>query len=111
MVAASKNELACVYAALILSDDGAPVTADKITAIAEAAGVSLDAFYPTLFAKACESVDIEQVITQMSSATPSAGGGGGVGGAADGGAAAPAAEEKEPEPEEEEEEAEFDLFD
>ena len=34
------GELACTYAALILSDDGQDVTADKMDTIIKAAGVS-----------------------------------------------------------------------
>jgi len=86
---------------------------EKISAIVQAAGVSVDSYYPAMFAKACESVDIEKIASQMCTATPSAGGGGG-GGAAAPAAGGAAAEEKAPEPkeeEEEEEEAEFDLFD
>jgi len=86
----STSELACTYASLILSDDGIPITADKIA---------------TLLA----SKSIGDLVANVGSG----GGGGGGAAAADGPAAggAAAAKAPEPEPEEEEEDMGFDLFD
>ena len=50
MADAQAQELACTYAALILHDSGAEVTADKIAETVKAAGVTVEPFYPTLFA-------------------------------------------------------------
>lgn len=47
----SSNELACVYAALILADDQVAVTADKLQTILKAANVSVEPYWPTLFAR------------------------------------------------------------
>jgi large subunit ribosomal protein LP1 len=112
----SVSELACTYAALILHDDGIPVTADKIAALVKAANVSVESFWPGLFAKLVEKRNIEDLILNVG-----AGGGGGAvafsapaaGGAA--AAAAPAAaavEEKKEEPKEEsDDDMGFSLFD
>jgi len=56
---ASKEELACVYAALILQDDEVPITADKINAVIKAANVDVEPFWAGLFAKALEGVDVK----------------------------------------------------
>ncbi len=56
---ATKEELACVYAALILQDDDVAITGEKISTILKAAGVSVEPFWPGLFAKALEGVDVK----------------------------------------------------
>nr|GEX75578.1 60S acidic ribosomal protein P1-like [Tanacetum cinerariifolium] len=109
----SIGELACTYATLILSDDGIPVTAEKIATILKAANVETESYWPSLFAKLAEKKNIEDLIVNVG-----AGGGGGAapavaapaaGGAA---AAAPAAEEKKEEPKEEsDDDMGFSLFD
>merc|ERR550537_420736 len=112
------SELACVYAALILHDEGLEISAENINTILKSANVTCEAYWPTLFAKLCKGKDLDAMISSVGS-----GGGGGGGGPAPaaGGAAAPAAgggggggaaaKEPEPEPEEEEEDMGFDLFD
>merc|ERR1719503_380916 len=105
IMAGNNKELACVYAALILHDEGLEISADKISALLKAANVEVEAYWPTLFAKLCKGKDMDTLISSVGSASSGGGGGGG-------GGAAPAAEKaKEPEPEEEEEEMGFDLFD
>ena len=48
----SKNsELACTYACLMLHDEGVEITEARITAICQAAGVTIESYYPMLFAK------------------------------------------------------------
>lgn len=56
---ASNQELACVYAALILQDDELAITADKISTLLKAANVEFEPFWPGLFAKALEGVDVK----------------------------------------------------
>ncbi|VDH95299.1 large ribosomal subunit protein P1-like [Mytilus galloprovincialis] len=80
---ASKDELACVYAALILADDEVAVTAEKLKTILKASNVSVEPYWPGLFSKALESVNVKELITNISS---------GVGAAPAGGAPAAAAE-------------------
>merc|ERR1711881_64325 len=103
----SNSELACVYAALILADDDVAITGEKIQTILKAAGVDVEPYWPGLFAKALESCNIKDLITNVGS---------GVGAAPAAGGAAPAAEEKKEEKKEEPEEESdddmgFGLFD
>ncbi|XP_057799882.1 60S acidic ribosomal protein P1-like [Salvia miltiorrhiza] len=112
----SVGELACTYAALILHDDGIPITAEKISTLLKAANLSVESYWPSLFAKLCEKRNVEDLIVNVG-----AGGGGGAvavaapAGAAGGAAAAaaPAAEEKKKEEEKEESDDDmgFGLFD
>lgn len=86
----SNSELACVYAALILADDGVTITGDKISTILKAAKVDVESYWPGLFAKALESVDVKTLITNVGSGAGAAPAAGGAAPAAAG--AAPAAE-------------------
>ncbi|XP_043687773.1 60S acidic ribosomal protein P1-like [Telopea speciosissima] len=109
------SEIACTYAALLLHDDGIAVTAEKIATVVKAANVTVESYWPSLFAKLVEKRNIEDLIMNVGSggggapvavAAPSGGGGG----AAQ--AAAPAAEEKKEEPKEEsDDDMGFSLFD
>jgi len=49
---AEKAELCCTYAALILHDDGVEITADKINKLLAASDNKIEAYWPSLFAKA-----------------------------------------------------------
>ncbi|KAI3700893.1 hypothetical protein L2E82_45534 [Cichorium intybus] len=110
----SVAELACTYACLILTDDGIPITAEKIATLCKAANVSFESYWPGLFAKLAEKKNIEDLIVNVG-----AGGGGGgapavAAPAAGGGAAAaaPPPEEKKEEPKEEsDDDMGFSLFD
>nr|O01359.1 RecName: Full=Large ribosomal subunit protein P1; AltName: Full=60S acidic ribosomal protein P1; AltName: Full=Ribosomal protein RPL-21 [Oscheius tipulae]AAB71726.1 ribosomal protein rpl-21 [Oscheius tipulae] len=64
---ASPQELACVYAALILQDDEVAITGDKIATLLKAANIEFEPFWPGLFAKALEGVDVKNLITSVSS--------------------------------------------
>uniref|UniRef100_A0A7C9CP30 60S acidic ribosomal protein P1 n=1 Tax=Opuntia streptacantha TaxID=393608 RepID=A0A7C9CP30_OPUST len=105
-------EQACAYAALILHDDGIPITGEKITTLVKAANVEVESYWPSLFAKLCEKRNVEDLIMNVG-----AGGGGAAPvAAAPAGAAAPAAEEKKEEKKEEPKEESdddmgFSLFD
>ncbi|XP_041001410.1 60S acidic ribosomal protein P1-like [Juglans microcarpa x Juglans regia] len=109
----SSSELACTYASLILHDDGIPITAEKIATLVKAAGVSVESYWPSLFAKLAEKRNIEDLILNAGAA---GGGAAPVAVSAPAGAApaaAPAAEEKKEEPKEESEDDDmgFSLFD
>ncbi|CAH1773787.1 unnamed protein product [Owenia fusiformis] len=108
---ASNDELACIYSALILADDDVQITDDKINTILNAAGVSVEPFWPTLFAKAVQGMNIRDLVSNVGS-----GGGGAAAPAAADAGGAPAAEEKKEEKKEESSEEEdddmgFGLFD
>jgi len=108
----STSELACVYAALILADDDVTVTAEKINTIVKAAGVTIEPYWPGLFAKALESADLKKLVTNVGSgvgAAPAAGAAAPAAG--DAPAAAPAAKKVEEEEEEEDDDMGFGLFD
>ncbi|WOK97897.1 60S acidic ribosomal protein P1 [Canna indica] len=112
------SELACTYAALILHDDGIPITWEKITTLVNAAKVNIDSYWAPLFAKLLEKRSVDDLILSVGS-----GGGGapvavsaapaaGADAAAAAAAAAPAAEEKKEEPKEEsDDDMGFSLFD
>ncbi|KAI0692577.1 hypothetical protein C8T65DRAFT_699468 [Cerioporus squamosus] len=95
-------ELAATYAALILADDGIEITADKITALTNAASVELEPIWASLLAKALEGKNVKELLSNV--------GAGGAGPAA----AAPGTEEEEKKEEEKEESDDdmgFGLFD
>ncbi|EHA8590990.1 60S acidic ribosomal protein P1 [Cocos nucifera] len=110
------GELACSYAALILHDDGIPITAEKISTLVKAANLKIDSYWAPLFAKLLEKRSVDDLILSVGSGgggAPVAGSApaGGAGGAA-ATAAAPAAEEKKEEPKEEsDDDMGFSLFD
>ena len=53
-IGGNSNELACVYAALILHDDGLEISSDNIALILKAANIEVEPYWPTLFAKLCK---------------------------------------------------------
>ncbi len=70
----SINEKACVYAALILHDEGLEITAEKLTTIIEAAGLEVDAIWPKIFAKALAGKDVGAFLFNIGSAGPAVAG-------------------------------------
>ncbi|XP_013778479.1 60S acidic ribosomal protein P1-like isoform X1 [Limulus polyphemus] len=111
---ATDDELACVYSALILQDDEVTITSEKINTILKAANMTVEPYWPGLFTKALEGMDLKQLITNVGS---------GVGAAPTGGdpgakGTAPAKATKEVKKEEKHEESEeenvcmcFGMFD
>ncbi|KGN63426.1 60S acidic ribosomal protein P1 [Cucumis sativus] len=107
----STSELACAYAALALHDDGIAITAEKIAAVVAAAGLCVESYWPSLFAKLAEKRNIGDLLLNV-------GCGGGaaasvaVAAPTASAAAAPAIEEKREEPKEEsDDDMGFSLFD
>jgi len=113
-MAVSTAELACVYASLILADDDVAITGEKIQTILKAAGVDVEPYWPGLFAKALEGVNVKDLITNVGSgvgAAPAAGGAGDAPAAAAAAAPAKKEEKKKEESEEEDDDMGFGLFD
>uniref|UniRef100_A0A914GPU5 Large ribosomal subunit protein P1 n=1 Tax=Globodera rostochiensis TaxID=31243 RepID=A0A914GPU5_GLORO len=107
---ASNQELACIYAALALQDDGVPIQAEKIQAMVESAGVSVEPFWAGLYAKALQGVDVKALIYNISSGVGSAPAAAAVAApSAGGGAAAPAAVKEEKKKEEPKDESDDDM--
>ncbi|CAF1000726.1 unnamed protein product [Adineta steineri] len=71
-MALSNDELACVYAALILADDNVDIKGDKIASILKAANYEIEPYWPGLFASALEGVKVTDLIKNVGSA-PAAG--------------------------------------
>ena len=60
---AEHDELCCVYAGLLLFDEGMEITADKIQKIIKASGNTVDDYYPEFFAKYLAKADIKSMLT------------------------------------------------
>lgn len=56
---ATTSELACIYAALALHDDGVEITSDKIKALIAAADINIEPIWANLYAKALQGVDVK----------------------------------------------------
>ena len=97
------DELCCAYSALILQDEGVEVTSDKLKELISASGNNVESYWPGMFAKAVNAVDLKDLLSNVGT------GGAAAPGAAAGGEAAAAEPEKEEEPEEEE--ADVDMGD
>ncbi len=101
------DELAVVYAALILADDKIPVTADKLAKLTSAANVKVESYWFDLFANALGSKDINQLLLSASAAPAAGAAAPAAGGAAPAGGAPAAAKKEEVKEEEKEEEVRF----
>merc|ERR1712168_1043595 len=103
----SNSELACVYAALILQDDGLEISGDNLTTLIKAADVECDSYWPGLFAKALDGIDIKALVSNVGAGGGAPAAGGAAAGEAAAEEAAPAAEEEK----ESDDDMGFGLFD
>ncbi|KFM22858.1 60S acidic ribosomal protein P1 [Auxenochlorella protothecoides] len=58
----SRSELAVVYATLILNDDGVEVSAENINSLVQAAGIEVEPYWPSLFAKLAQKKSVDDFI-------------------------------------------------
>lgn len=68
----SNDELACVYAALILADDNVDIRGEKIATVLKAADYDIEPYWPGLFAGALEGINISDLIKNVGSAPTAA---------------------------------------
>ena len=59
---AEKDELLCSYAALILHDEQAEMSADNINKLVKAAGAEVESYWPMLFSRALKNVSISDLL-------------------------------------------------
>ncbi|XP_072352935.1 large ribosomal subunit protein P1-like isoform X1 [Scyliorhinus torazame] len=62
---ASTLELACIYSTLILHGDEVTVTEDKLNALIKTTGVTIEPFWPSLFAKALANINVNSLICNV----------------------------------------------
>merc|ERR1712222_9921 len=91
---ATKDQMAVVFATLLLHDTEQEVSEDSLNNVLSKAGVKVEPYWPGLFLGAIGGKDISEFLTVS--------GGGGSGGQAGGDAGGAQAEDKTDEPEEEE---------
>ena len=65
---AEHDELACVYAALLLHDDNVEITADKLNKVITASGNTVESYYPEFFEKYFSGVNLKTLLETVSSA-------------------------------------------
>lgn len=101
----AKDEMATAFACMILADEGT-VTEEGITKVLDASGITVEAYYPMLFANLLGKKSVMEIMMSGS------GSGGGNAGAAGGGDAVEEVveEKKEEESESEEEMGGMDMF-
>ncbi|CAG8795711.1 36483_t:CDS:2, partial [Gigaspora margarita] len=66
----SNAELAIVYAALILADDGVTITADGLQTLTKHAGIDVEPVWANMFAKAFEGKNINDLLMNVGSEKP-----------------------------------------
>ncbi|XP_059281684.1 large ribosomal subunit protein P1-like [Lycium ferocissimum] len=58
----SLGEVACTFACLILNNEGIPITAEKISTLVKVANVTVEPYWPLLFAKLAEKRNLGDLI-------------------------------------------------
>ena len=67
---AEHDELCCVYAGLLLHDEGIDITSANIQKIIKASGNTVDDYYPEFFAKYLAKTDIKSMLNVTPAAGP-----------------------------------------
>ncbi|ORC88085.1 putative 60S acidic ribosomal protein [Trypanosoma theileri] len=106
----STQQLACTYAAFLLADSG-KCDASSLLAVTKAAGVEVSKGMAGAYAAVLETVNINDVLSNIAFGGGAPAAGGAAAPAAAGGAAAPAAKKEEKVEEEEDDDMGFGLFD
>ncbi|AFZ81553.1 60S acidic ribosomal protein P1, putative [Theileria equi strain WA] len=102
-----REELMCVYASLILHDDGLDISQENILKLIKSAKGDIQPFTPMLFARALKGKDLSTLFSSVAAGGTAAA----PAGSAPPAAASPEAKKEEPEAEEEEDDMGFSLFD
>jgi large subunit ribosomal protein LP1 len=105
------NESACVYASLILQDEGLEITSDKIATLIKAANVEVDSIWPSIFAKALAGKDLEAMLFSIGTSAPASSSAAPGASAAASGAGAKEEVKEEAKEEESDDDMGFGLFD
>ncbi|CAN4109926.1 unnamed protein product [Withania somnifera] len=61
----STGELACIYACLILHDDDITINAERIGTLIESANLNVESYWPSLFAKLCQKVNVDELVMNV----------------------------------------------
>merc|ERR1712139_395864 len=67
---ATRSQMACTFAALMLHDDGTEVTAASMKRVIDASGVKVASYWPMLFAQALNGKDIGSFLSVSSGSAP-----------------------------------------
>ncbi|OMJ82515.1 hypothetical protein SteCoe_16804 [Stentor coeruleus] len=67
-----KDELCCVYSALILNDSSADITAESLQKIITASGNTVEKYWPVLFARSLKGLDLAGVLGSIGTGSASA---------------------------------------
>merc|ERR1712072_1131833 len=67
---ATRSQMACTFAALMLHDDGCDVNASSLKKVVDASGVKVAPYWPMLFAQALDGQDIGSFLAVSSGSAP-----------------------------------------
>lgn len=68
----TRDQMACVFATLLLHDDGQEVSEANVNKVLAAAGLKVQPYWPALFLKAIQGRSIDSLLTTGSSSGASA---------------------------------------
>ncbi|EGG17538.1 ribosomal acidic phosphoprotein P2 [Cavenderia fasciculata] len=107
------DELACVYAAILLHDDGIAITAEKLKTVLDAANVDYATHWPVLFSRVLAKNNVDDLIANFAAGAVAAAAPAAAAAAAPAAAAAakPAAKKVEEKKEESDDDMGMGLFD